>query len=418
MPETWLVVIDPQRIFASPDSPWGSPMFPGIVDPVHRLAEAHAGRTVLTRWVAPDPARGSWAPYLDAWPFARVPADDRLYDLVDEVRDIEAPVVTATTFGKWVPDLVAITGETPHLVVAGVSTDCCVVSTALAAADAGATLTVVTDACAGSTPDNHRSALDVMALYPPQITLATTAERPRVRRVIHTGQALVDVVVEVPSLPRPRPERDGRFEHAVRRGLGQRPRRRGPLRRRLRARRRPRDRAQRRPGPGLTGRRGRRALGPGDHRPRHGHLPGARRAVGRADLRDHPGRRAGDQRRVAVHRGPGGGRPGLRDRLLAGAARDAGPAARLAARPSTRAWSSCSTRGRPSPTSRRRSATRCWSSPTCGRATPRRRPTCSPRWAGRWPTTPTRWRRPRGHWRRCCGATRSPSCATVRPGAP
>ena len=176
MSAPWLVVIDPQRIFASPDSPWGSPMFPGILDPVHRLAERYAGRTILTRWVAPDPASGSWAAYLDAWPFARVAADDRLYDLVDEVRDIEAPVVTATTFGKWVPDLVAITGETPHLVVAGVSTDCCVVSTALAAADAGATLTVVTDACAGSTPDNHRSALDVMALYPPQITLATTAE--------------------------------------------------------------------------------------------------------------------------------------------------------------------------------------------------------------------------------------------------
>jgi nicotinamidase-related amidase len=174
--DPWLIVIDPQRIFASPDSPWGSPMFPGILDPVHRLAEAYAGRTVLTRWVAPDPAVGSWGPYLDAWPFARVPADDPLYELVDEVRDIEARVVTATTFGKWVPDLVAITGETPHLVVAGVSTDCCVVSTALAAADAGATLTVVTDACAGSTPDNHRAALDVMALYPPQITLATTAE--------------------------------------------------------------------------------------------------------------------------------------------------------------------------------------------------------------------------------------------------
>jgi nicotinamidase-related amidase len=174
--DSWLLVIDAQRIFASPDSPWGSPMFADIVDPVHRLAERYAGRTVLTRWVAPDPARGSWAAYLDAWPFARVPADDPLYDLVDEVRDIDAPVVTAATFGKWVPDLVAVTGETPHLVVAGVSTDCCVVSTALAAADAGATLTVVTDACAGSTPDNHRGALDVMALYPPQITLATTAE--------------------------------------------------------------------------------------------------------------------------------------------------------------------------------------------------------------------------------------------------
>ncbi len=50
------------------------------------------------------------------------------------------------------------------------------VSTALAAADAGATVTVVTDACAGSSPQNQRAALDVMALYPPQITLATTAD--------------------------------------------------------------------------------------------------------------------------------------------------------------------------------------------------------------------------------------------------
>ena len=38
------------------------------------------------------------------------------------------------------------------------------------------TVTVVTDACAGSSPDNHRAAMDVMALYPPQVTLATTAE--------------------------------------------------------------------------------------------------------------------------------------------------------------------------------------------------------------------------------------------------
>ena len=83
--DPWLLVIDPQRIFASPDSPWGSPMFPGILDPVRRLAERYAGRTVLTRWVAPDPAPGSWGPYLDAWPFARVPAEDRLYDLVARV---------------------------------------------------------------------------------------------------------------------------------------------------------------------------------------------------------------------------------------------------------------------------------------------------------------------------------------------
>lgn len=180
MPEPWLVVIDPQRIFASADSPWGSPMFPGIVAPVRRLAGAHRGRTVLTRWVPPDPARGSWAPYLAQWPFARRPADDPLFGLVDEVADLaDHPgnhVVTAPTFGKWVPDLVALTGRTPHLVLAGVSTDCCVVSTALAAADAGATITLVRDACAGSTPENHEAALHVMGLYPPQITVASVDE--------------------------------------------------------------------------------------------------------------------------------------------------------------------------------------------------------------------------------------------------
>ena len=92
------------------------------------------------------------------------------------MRALGDPAVRLPTFGKWGPELAALTGPTPHLVVTGVSTDCCVVSTALAAADAGATLTVVTDACAGSTAENRAAALHVMSLYPPQITLATSAE--------------------------------------------------------------------------------------------------------------------------------------------------------------------------------------------------------------------------------------------------
>lgn len=175
-PDAWLVVIDPQRIFASPDSDWGSPMFPGIVEPVRRLAAAAVGRTVVTRWVPAAEPQGSWEAYMQAWPFADVLEGDPLLDLVPEVEGLASEVVSLPTFGKWSYALQAVTGPTPHLVLAGVSTDCCVVSTALAAADAGATITVVTDACAGSTPDNHDAALKVMSLYPPQITLVTTAE--------------------------------------------------------------------------------------------------------------------------------------------------------------------------------------------------------------------------------------------------
>jgi len=175
-PEAWLVVIDPQRIFASPDSEWGSAMFPDIVAPVRRLAATAGARTVVTRWVpAPEP-QGSWAAYMRAWPFADVPEGDPLLELVPEVQDLASEVVSLPTFGKWGYALQAVTGPLPHLVLAGVSTDCCVVSTALAAADAGATITVVTDACAGSTPENHEAAMKVMSLYPPQITLTTTDE--------------------------------------------------------------------------------------------------------------------------------------------------------------------------------------------------------------------------------------------------
>ena len=175
-PDAWLVVIDPQRIFADPASQWGSPMFAAIVDPVRRLAAAAGERTVVTRWVpAPEP-RGSWAAYLEAWPFANVPEDDPLLELVPEMAGLGHHVVSLPTFGKWGYALQAVTGPMPHLVLTGVSTDCCVISTALAAADAGATITIVTDACAGSTPENHQAAMDVMALYPPQITLATTDE--------------------------------------------------------------------------------------------------------------------------------------------------------------------------------------------------------------------------------------------------
>ncbi|HET6968464.1 MAG TPA: isochorismatase family protein, partial [Ornithinibacter sp.] len=114
---------------------------------------------------------GSWVPYYRDWPFALVPDSDPLYAVVPELSGAADHVVTAGTFGKWsvLRDLV---GDDAHVTLTGVSTDCCVLSTALPAADAGATVRVVTAACAGSSPENHARALAAMALYGPQITLA------------------------------------------------------------------------------------------------------------------------------------------------------------------------------------------------------------------------------------------------------
>ena len=51
------------------------------------------------------------------------------------------------------------------------STDCCVIATALPAADAGASVRVIAAACAGSTAENGERALAALELFGPQITV-------------------------------------------------------------------------------------------------------------------------------------------------------------------------------------------------------------------------------------------------------
>lgn len=172
----WLVVVDPQRIFADPESEWGSPMFGDIIAPVHRLAESFGpDRTLVTRWLPGGNRDGSWADYFARWPFADRPDDDPMFALVGQAEELTSrPTVDVSTFGKWGEELEAVVGPAPTLVLTGVSTDCCVVSTALAAADAGARVVVATDACAGSSRENHIAALTVMGLYDPQVRVVTS----------------------------------------------------------------------------------------------------------------------------------------------------------------------------------------------------------------------------------------------------
>jgi len=166
----WLVVVDLQEIFARPDSPWATPGFAAILPAVRQLVEAYAPRVAFTRFVAPEAPTGAWRAYYRQWPFALLPEDDPLYDLVPDLGQHELPVITRTTFGKWDDELAGLLDGAPML-LAGVATDCCVLSTALAAADAGVAVRVVAGACAGMSEPDHRRALDAMALYAPVIEI-------------------------------------------------------------------------------------------------------------------------------------------------------------------------------------------------------------------------------------------------------
>ena len=168
----WLVVIDMQEVFADPDGGWTVPRFADAAAGVERLRPAFAGRTVHTRFVAPAEPAGAWRAYYEQWPWALRPPDAPLWRLVG---DPDGPVLDRPTFGKWGPELDAATGGARDLVLAGVATECCVLSTALAAADAGVRVRVASDACAGATDADHERALLAMALYTPLVTLTTVA---------------------------------------------------------------------------------------------------------------------------------------------------------------------------------------------------------------------------------------------------
>jgi nicotinamidase-related amidase len=167
-----LVVVDLQHVFADPDSAWRAPRFAEILGPVERLVAAFEPEVTFTRFVADPTPHGAWREYYRQWPFALVPPDDPLYALVEPFAGRRT--LDRTTFGKWDAELAQRVGG--EMVLVGVSTDCCVVSTALPAADAGVHVRVVADACAGATDDTHRQALELMGLYAPLIEIVTSAD--------------------------------------------------------------------------------------------------------------------------------------------------------------------------------------------------------------------------------------------------
>ncbi|MFJ6388192.1 cysteine hydrolase family protein [Streptomyces sp. NPDC091972] len=169
----WLAVIDMQRVFAEPDSPWAAPRYAEAAAGVRRLLPAFAERVTFTRFLAPAEPTGAWRAYYAQWPFALQPPTAPLWHLTDGFADRAPHIMDATTFGKWTPELAARVGPEGRLVLAGVSIDCCVLSTALAAADAGVETLVVSDACAGADDDSHTRALAAMELYGPLIRIVT-----------------------------------------------------------------------------------------------------------------------------------------------------------------------------------------------------------------------------------------------------
>lgn len=169
---SWLMIIDMQRIFSEPNSEWATPDYTLASAGIQRLLGAFESRVCFARFLPPDQPAGAWIAYYERWPFALDPANAPLYELTKEFASVPATMIDRTTFGKWDAATDEALGHPKDIVLAGVTTDCCVLSTALAAGDAGVHVTVAADGCAGITKADHQRALDAMALYSPMINIA------------------------------------------------------------------------------------------------------------------------------------------------------------------------------------------------------------------------------------------------------
>ncbi|WP_137654604.1 cysteine hydrolase [Bifidobacterium moukalabense] len=177
--DEWLVVIDRQKVFAESEwSTWACAdgTYYDTDESFGRLAKAFGERVAYTRYVPPEPPQDAWVEYFKDWPQFLVANDDPMYDFTDETAILAEghPVVNRDTFCKWGTELAEAIRGAKRIVVCGVATDCCVLTTVLAAADSGVAVRVPADACAGSTPENQELALNAMRLFTPLITVTDT----------------------------------------------------------------------------------------------------------------------------------------------------------------------------------------------------------------------------------------------------
>jgi nicotinamidase-related amidase len=171
-----LVVIDMQSGFRDGASQWCVSRYDEVVPVIEALAEAIPGPAVFTRFVS-DPAdvQGAWTAYYQHWNEMLLPQDAPEWDLTLSVPAGSA-VVTKTTFSKWGPELAALIPAGGELILTGVATDCCVLSTALGAVDAGRYVTVIADACAAVTDEAQQQTLALLDLLQPMCRVLSSDE--------------------------------------------------------------------------------------------------------------------------------------------------------------------------------------------------------------------------------------------------
>ena len=183
--DTVHVVIDMQRLFDE-ETGWRVADLGSVVPPIVGLIAHRPARVLFARFITPshiEEMKGAWQSYYRQWPqVIRDRLPEGIFDLVTPLVPHAAPrqqfdkmgfsAFSGPSFARMLEELGATS-----LVLSGVETDVCVLSTALEAIERGFRVVIASDAVASSSPAGHRATLDhVLPRFEHMLDLAPSAD--------------------------------------------------------------------------------------------------------------------------------------------------------------------------------------------------------------------------------------------------
>lgn len=177
------LVVDMQELFRShPD--WGTQALSDVIAPIQRLVQARPENAYFSRFIPPlagEEATGAWRRYYRRW--HRVPLDSmdpQLVEVVAELLPSARRIVDKAGYSALGnPGFRAAMTATPEqcLILTGVETDVCVLSTVMEAMDLGLRVIVASDAVTSSVTQCHGLALEILEQrFDEQVEIATVDE--------------------------------------------------------------------------------------------------------------------------------------------------------------------------------------------------------------------------------------------------
>ena len=166
-----LLVIDMQNVYTKGQE-WACEEVEKASDSILRLLNSRAlSQVIFTQYLATKHPEGVWKEYNKV--NAAVNADPWLNEMMSEF----LPYTKSVYSSFAIPQVRELAKHASRVVISGVVAECCVLSTALSAIDAGCKVIYLTDAVAGLNATSRKEAENILSYLSPLHTELMTTQQ-------------------------------------------------------------------------------------------------------------------------------------------------------------------------------------------------------------------------------------------------